>query len=42
VNLDFVERLVPFDAKRLEVHMRDGTRILASRVSSEMLRRRAR
>ncbi|HEU4630654.1 MAG TPA: LytTR family DNA-binding domain-containing protein [Gemmatimonadaceae bacterium] len=42
VNLDFVERLVPFDAKRLEVHLRDGTRILASRASSEMLRRRAR
>jgi two-component system, LytTR family, response regulator len=42
VNLDFVERLVPFDAKRLEVHLKDGTRILASRTSSEMLRRRAR
>jgi hypothetical protein len=33
---------VPFDAKRLEVHLKDGTRILASRTSSEMLRRRAR
>lgn len=42
VNLDYVERLVPFDAKRLEVHLCDGTRILASRASSEMFRRRAR
>jgi DNA-binding LytR/AlgR family response regulator len=39
VNLDFVERLVPFDTKRLEVQLRDGTRILASRASSEMFRR---
>jgi two-component system LytT family response regulator len=42
VNMDYVECLVPYDAKRLEVHMRDGTRILASRASSEMIRRRAR
>jgi two-component system LytT family response regulator len=42
VNMDYVECLVPYDAKRLEVHMRDGTRILASRSSSEMIRRRAR
>lgn len=42
VNLDFVERLVPFDTKRLEVQLRDGTRILASRASSEMFRRCAR
>jgi len=42
VNLDYVERLVPYDAKRLEVQMRDGARILASRASSEMIRRRAR
>jgi two-component system LytT family response regulator len=42
VNLDYVERLVPFDAKRLQVHLHNGTRILASRASSEMLRRRAR
>ena len=42
VNLDFVERLVPFDGKRLEVHLRDGTRIMASRASSEMFRRVAR
>jgi hypothetical protein len=42
VNLDYVERLVPFDAKRLELHLRDGSRILASRASSEMFRRYAR
>jgi two-component system LytT family response regulator len=42
VNLDFVERLVPFDGKRLEVHLRDGSRIMASRASSEMFRRVAR
>ena len=42
VNLEFVERLVPFDGKRLEVHLRDGTRIMASRASSEMFRRVAR
>jgi two-component system LytT family response regulator len=41
VNLDFVERMVPFDAKRLQVQLRDGTRLLASRSSSEMIRRRA-
>jgi len=42
VNLDYVERLVPYDAKRLEVHLRDGTRILASRAASELIRRTAR
>lgn len=42
VNLDYVERLVPFDAKRLEVRLRDGTRILASRSASETIRRHAR
>lgn len=42
VNLDYVERMVPFDSKRLQVELRDGTRLLASRSSSEMLRRRAR
>ena len=42
VNLDYVERLVPFDAKRLEVRLRDGTRIVASRGASEMIRRHAR
>jgi hypothetical protein len=42
VNLDYVERLVPYDAKRLEVRLRDGTRILASRAASERSRRCAR
>jgi len=42
VNLDYVERLVPFDAKRLEVRLRDGTRIVASRGASEAIRRHAR
>jgi two-component system LytT family response regulator len=42
VNLDYVERMVRYDAKRLEVRMRDGTRILASRGASEMIRRHAR
>jgi two-component system LytT family response regulator len=38
VNLDFVRHLVPFDAGRLQVEMRDGTRILASRARSRALR----
>ena len=42
VNLDYVERMVPYDAKRLEIRLRDGTRIIASRVASEMIRRLAR
>ena len=42
LSLDYVERMVPFDSKRLQVELRDGTRLLASRSSSEMLRRRAR
>ena len=42
VNLDYVERMVPYDAKRLEIRMRDGTCILASRGASEMIRRHAR
>ncbi|HWJ23660.1 MAG TPA: LytTR family DNA-binding domain-containing protein [Gemmatimonadaceae bacterium] len=42
VNLDYVERLVPFDAKRLEVRLHDGTRIVASRSASETIRRHAR
>jgi len=42
VNLEYVDRFVPFDAKRLEVRLRDGSRILASRGASEMIRRWAR
>ena len=38
VNLDFVKHLVPFDAGRLQVEMRDGARILASRARSKALR----
>lgn len=42
VNLDFVDRFVPFDAKRLEVRLRDGSCLVASRSASEMIRRWAR
>jgi two-component system LytT family response regulator len=38
VNLDFVSHLQPFDAGRLQVTMRDGTTLLASRVRSKELR----
>ena len=38
VNLDFVRHLVPYDAGRLMVEMRDGTKILASRARSRALR----
>jgi two-component system LytT family response regulator len=38
VNLDFVRHLVPYDAVRLQVEMRDGTKILASRARSRTLR----
>jgi two-component system LytT family response regulator len=38
VNLDFVNALVPFDAARLQVEMRDGTKIMASRARSKELR----
>ena len=41
VNLDYVRHLVPYDAGRLQVEMRDGTRILASRARSRVLRERA-
>jgi two-component system LytT family response regulator len=41
VNLDFVRHLVPYDAGRLQVEMRDGTKILASRARSKTLRDRA-
>jgi DNA-binding LytR/AlgR family response regulator len=37
VNLDHVAALVPFDA-RLEVHMTDGTKLMASRTRSRELR----
>lgn len=38
VNLDFVAALVPFDGSRLQVEMRDGTKIMASRTRSRELR----
>lgn len=38
VNLDFVASLAPFDAGRLSVEMRDGTRLTASRSGTQLLR----
>jgi two-component system LytT family response regulator len=38
VNLDFVSHLVPYDGSRMQVEMRDRTRILASRARSRELR----
>lgn len=38
VNVDHVRCLVPFDATRLQVELRDGTRIVASRTRSRELR----
>lgn len=38
VNLDFVSALLPFDAARLCVEMRDGTRLTASRSGTQLLR----
>jgi two-component system LytT family response regulator len=38
VNLDHVAALVPFDATRLHVEMKDGTKIVASRTRSRELR----
>ena len=38
VNLDYVTALIPFDAARLAVEMRDGTRLTASRSGTQLLR----
>jgi two-component system, LytTR family, response regulator len=38
VNLDFVASMVPFDAGRLSVELRDGTRLTASRAGTQLLR----
>lgn len=38
VNLQAVELLRPFDARRLLIRLRDGTEIVASRAASELLR----
>jgi two-component system LytT family response regulator len=42
VNLDAIAKLVPFDSRRLQIQLRDGTEILASRAASELLRGLAR
>jgi two-component system LytT family response regulator len=39
VNLEAIELLRPFDARRLLIRLRDGTEIVASRAASELLRR---
>ncbi len=38
VNLDAIAKLVPFDARRLLIRLRNGTEIVASRAASEELR----
>lgn len=38
VSLDAIASMVPFDAGRLSVEMRDGTRITASRAGTQLLR----
>jgi len=38
INLDFVQTMVPLPDSRLEVRLRDGTRITASRARSQWLR----
>ena len=39
VNLDFVLAMEWYDGSRLQVQMRDGTKLLASRTRSRELRR---
>lgn len=41
VNLDAVKQLVPFDGSRMQVELRDGTKIIASRARSRDLRQMA-
>ncbi len=38
VNLDFVESMTPDDSSQLVLHLRDGTRVTASREISKQLR----
>ena len=38
VNLDHVAGMVPFDATRLQIEMKDGTKLIASRTRSRELR----
>lgn len=40
INLDAIASMVPFDAGRLSVELRDGTRITASRAGTQALRSR--
>lgn len=39
VNLDFVDAMEWYDGTRLQIQMRDGTKLLASRTRSRDLRR---
>jgi two-component system LytT family response regulator len=41
VNLDAVRQLVPFDGSRMQVELKDGTKIIASRARSRDLRQMA-
>src|SRR5262249_55185187 len=38
VNLDYVAAMTPFDATRLQIEMKDGTKLMASRTRSRELR----
>lgn len=38
VNLDFVRHLIPYDGARLQLEMRDGTKVMVSRARSKDLR----
>ena len=38
VNMDYVTALIPYDATRLQIRMRDGTTLMASRTRSRELR----
>lgn len=38
VNLDFVESMKPDEQSQLEIHMRDGSKLLANREASKLLR----
>ncbi len=40
VNLDVVTSMVAYDASRLEVRLQDGTRLVASRAGTQLLRAR--
>ncbi|MDZ7631960.1 MAG: LytTR family DNA-binding domain-containing protein [Gemmatimonadaceae bacterium] len=40
VNLDAIASMTQFDAGRLSVELRDGTRITASRTGTQLLRSR--